>query len=163
VASRDSTGDLQVELTVRPTLAILPAVRSFVEQALSAVINDGGVAYRLAMATHELLENAFKYASRPQATLRVSVVRETRHVSISLTNESDPERIEDLRRQFLEMAASDPVTYYCDIMRRHARRRDVSRLGLARIQAEGQINLSLTTDGGVVTIKAEPRRIEVTS
>jgi hypothetical protein len=149
--------DLEVELSVSPTWAILPVVRNFVEQALSRSLQDTDLAYRLSMATHELFENAVKYASSGPATLRVSVDTFTRHAWIALSNQSDAAHIEDLEKQFAEMAtSSDPVNYYCEMMRRHSKRKDVSRLGLARIQAEGNMRLSLaTTAAGVVTIRAE--------
>jgi hypothetical protein len=151
----------EVELTVQPTWTILPAVQTFVELTLRSFIEDRDLAYRLAMATHELFENAVKYAAPTQATLRVCVGRSAGKVAwVALTNESDPEHIEDLRRQFAEMAATnDPAQYYGEMMRRYSRRKDVSRLGLARIEAEGLMRLSLSTEDGVVTIRADPRPV----
>jgi two-component sensor histidine kinase len=149
--------DLWVELSIRPTWSVLPLVRHFVEQSLSSFIDDGDLAYRLSMATHELFENAIKYATSPTATVRVSACGSVERVWISLSNDSDPEHIADLRQQFAEMAAAaDPMVYYCDMMRRYWQQTDVSRLGLARIQAEG-LRLSLSAEGSGVTIRAEPR------
>jgi hypothetical protein len=149
--------DLWVELSICPTWSVLPLVRHFVEQSLSSFIDDGDLAYRLSMATHELFENAIKYATSPSTTVRVSASGSIERVWVSLTNESDPHHIADLRQQFQEMAAAtDPMVYYCDMMRRYWQQTDVSRLGLARIQAEG-LRLSLTAEGSLVTIRAEPR------
>jgi two-component sensor histidine kinase len=151
-----SAQELQVDLTLRPTWDLIPAVRTFVEQALAPVIKDADLGYRLSMATHELLENAVKYATKPTATLSVSVGGGPHHATITLSNEADQAHIDDLHVLFAEMtAAADPIVYYCELMRRYAGQRHVSRLGLARIQAEGEMRLSLTTNAGRVTIKAE--------
>jgi hypothetical protein len=148
----------EVELTVPPTWTILPAVQAFVELALRSFIEDRDLAHRLSMAAHELFENAVKYGASSRATLRVRLGRAESEVWVALSNESDAEHIEDLRRQFAEMAATnDPAQYYGEMMRRYARRKDVSRLGLARIEAEGKMRLSLTTHEGRVTIRAVPR------
>jgi hypothetical protein len=150
--------ELQVDLTLRPTWDLIPAVRTFVEQALAPIIKDADLGYRLSMATHELLENAVKYAAKPTATLSVSVGGGPHHATITLTNEADQSHIDDLQVLFAEMtAASDPIVYYCELMRRYAGQRQISRLGLARIQAEGEMRLSLTTNDGRVTIRAEAR------
>jgi anti-sigma regulatory factor (Ser/Thr protein kinase) len=142
--------DLQVELTVRPTWSILPAVRTFVEQSLGPVLRDPDLAYRLSMATHELLENAVKYSSKPSAILRVSAGKGPGDTAITVTNETTEEHLAGLRQQFAEMSgAADPIGYYCELMRRYSRQHNVSRLGLARIQAEGEMLLSLTAEAGV--------------
>jgi anti-sigma regulatory factor (Ser/Thr protein kinase) len=151
--------DIEVELTLRPTWSILPVVRNFVEQALGRSIDDPDLAYRLSMATHELFENAVKYApAGARATLRLSVDVGQRQAWIAISNQSEPGHLANLRQQFAEMARStDPLLYYCEMMRRHSRQRDVSRLGLARIAAEGKMLLSLSVTDDLVTIRADSR------
>jgi anti-sigma regulatory factor (Ser/Thr protein kinase) len=153
--------DIEVELTLRPTWSILPVVRNFVEQALGRSIDDPDLAYRLSMATHELFENAVKYApAGGRATLRLSVDVGQRQAWIAISNQSEPGHLANLRQQFAEMARStDPLLYYCEMMRRHSRQRDVSRLGLARIAAEGKMLLSLSVTDDLVTIRADSRAL----
>jgi hypothetical protein len=76
-------------------------------------------------------------------------------VTLRLSNDTTPAHIDRLRRTFSEMdACLDPLAFYIELMRRNARRPDVSCLGLARILAEGEMSLGLSVDGPTTTIVA---------
>ncbi len=51
--------------------------------------------------------------------------------------------------------SSDPNLYYLDVIRRNARRTDGSGLGLARIHAEAEMEVSVKCQRGFVTVIAE--------
>jgi anti-sigma regulatory factor (Ser/Thr protein kinase) len=53
---------LVFQLEVSMGIYHLTAVRRFVAELMQSVVNDAALAARLAMATHELLENAVKYS-----------------------------------------------------------------------------------------------------
>jgi hypothetical protein len=70
----------------------------------------------------------------------------------------------DLKALFNEMRVSDPLVHYQTILRRNYRRKDGSGLGLARIQAEGEMVLTLEIEGDdqvrlCATAEFEGRRV----
>jgi hypothetical protein len=146
------------ELTFEPSFELVPDVRDFVESLYLRILNDADLSGRLAIATHELLENAVKYSSDGATSLRVEVVpdAEARAIMVQTRNRADDQHVATLRGYLDEMRASgDPTGYYYQRMRRAARDASVSQLGLARIQCEAEMQLSCTIEGDTVTIHAE--------
>jgi hypothetical protein len=149
---------LSFELTMDVEPRVVSVARRFIEESLERVVDDPDVNARVSMVAHELLENAAKYAMDRRARLQVSVsprgANELR-VLVQLTNRTSRDHLAKLRTRFAEMQASeDPFAYYFALMKRHAHDRDVSGLGLARIWAEGEMNLALETREDEVTIMA---------
>jgi hypothetical protein len=134
-------------------------VRRFVEETFEKLVGDPEAIFRVSMTAHELLENGAKYAAGRRALLRL--VMDERDggggsAQIAITNETTPEHIERLKVRISEIArAEDPFAFYQTLMRRSSKLRDESGLGLARIRAEGEMNLGLEIDGNTVTIIAK--------
>jgi hypothetical protein len=144
------------ELTFRPSVDLIPVVRRFVADFYIQVTNEDA-ASRLALATHELLENAAKYSSDGTAVLEVRVDAAARTVTIHIRNRATPERIRLLQECFDEIrAAPDASTLYAEMLRRTAVRETGSGgLGLARIWAESDMTIQLEVEGDLVEIHAE--------
>jgi hypothetical protein len=146
---------LQLRLDTDPVL--VSVTRRFIEEALRRFVTDRDLVSRVAMTAHELLENAAKYARDRNAELSVTLdsAGGKSQVVLRLCNDTTPLHIERLRQIFSELdACRDPLALYVDLMRRNARRPDVSGLGLARIVAEGEMTLGLSVDGRTATIVA---------
>lgn len=147
---------LQLRLDADPVL--VSVTRRFVEDALKRFVSDRDLVSRVAMTAHELLENAAKYARDRAAELTVTLDQAgggKGQVTLRLSNDTTPAHIDRLRQIFSEMdACRDPLALYVELMRRNARRPDVSGLGLARILAEGEMTLGLSVDGRTATIVA---------
>ena len=130
-------------------------VRRFVEESFENLIGDPDAVHRVSLAVHELLENAAKYSVGEQAGLTVRFEADGPSASIKLTNETTPEHIARLRACVGEIqAAAEPFAHYQKLMRKMVGADQESGLGLARIRAEGDLNLSLEIDGSMVTIVA---------
>jgi hypothetical protein len=107
------------------------------------------------VATHELLENACKYSCDGHTTLRIEVTEGRRRARILLSNTASPDRMADLHARFAEMATfADADAYYQAMMERSMKSEDGSGLGLARIRAEADMTLALTSDAGRLCIVA---------
>jgi hypothetical protein len=109
------------------------------------------------MAAHELLENAAKYASDGKARLQVDVSahQEDALVRVVVTNNAVREHIDQLAACFAEMQAeSDAMAHYFALMRRNAKNGSISRLGLARVRAEGEMEIAVDIDGETVKVVA---------
>jgi hypothetical protein len=152
------TSGLRLQLLMRASPPLVSVTRRFVEEAIEKYINDADLISRVAMAAHELLENAAKYAHQAAADLSLVLDRDGAggaHLTLRLSNPTSPHHLDRLKRLFAELDSSaDPLVLYVDLMRRNAHRREISGLGLARIRAEGEMALTLRVEGDTVTIVA---------
>jgi anti-sigma regulatory factor (Ser/Thr protein kinase) len=143
------------ELVFRPSVALITIVRRFVSEFYSRVVDDADVAGRLALATHELLENAAKYTTGGETSLNVDSDRENGAVTVRTRNRTDPTRIAVLRRSFEALSrTSDTASLYNTMLRRSAHQPQGSGLGLARIRTEGAMSLDLVVTDDLVEINA---------
>jgi hypothetical protein len=149
------------ELTFRPDLELVTDVRDFVESFYLRVLQDRDLSGRLAIATHELLENAVKYSLDGETSLRIEVVPardadDARAIAVRTRNRAREPHVATLLGYLDEMrAAADADAYYLQRMRRAMHDTDVSQLGLARVRCEAEMQLSCVVEGDTVTINAE--------
>jgi hypothetical protein len=145
------------ELRFRPSSNLITVVRGFVEDFYMKVMDDRDVASRLALATHELLENAAKYSTDGEASIQVQVQAETGTVYVRACNRAAPAQIDLLRKVFDEIrAAPDARELYSRMLKRTAVRASGSGgLGLARIWAESDMEIRLEVTEDYVAIHAE--------
>ena len=137
-------------------------VRRFVEESFEKLVGDPEAVFRVSLAVHELLENAAKYAIGDKTGLSVHFESNGSAARIRLTNQTTPEHIARLRACIDEIQGSaEPFVLYQTLMRRTFGVQEESGLGLARIRAEGELDLSLEIEGSMVTITASclPERI----
>jgi anti-sigma regulatory factor (Ser/Thr protein kinase) len=136
---------------------MVTSTRKFVADLLDSIRVDADATSRVALATHELLENTLRHSKDGYARLDV-VLDETQNgwrIVVRLRNRADADRIDDVRRRVESLAsAKDPMPVYLQLMLESAQREDGSGLGLARIRAEADMELSCDVDGEFVTIVA---------
>src|SRR5258708_485776 len=94
------------ELTFRPSVDLITIVRRFVADFYLKVTHDEDVASRLALATHELLENAAKYSTDGTAELAMGVDPREGTVTVRMSNRATPDQIRRLRACVDEIAAA---------------------------------------------------------
>lgn len=135
----------------------LTAIRRLVCEMAWNVVRDTELAARLALATHELLENALKYSLDPgrQVTLElcVDVQRNARVTVLNPSSERLYLTVRELLRQLNE--ALDPSAYYQRMIESSMQCSSGSGLGLARIRAEADMKLSCDFRGDVLSVRAE--------
>jgi len=144
---------LDFGLQLHPQPRMVSVVRRFVAESCEKMVGDPVAVHRVALAVHELLENAAKYAVGEKTGL---TVRFERHgANIRLTNQTTPEHVARLRACIESIqSAAEPFLHYQDLMRRSFGVVEESGLGLARIRAEAELKLSLEIRGNMVTIVA---------
>ncbi len=150
--------DAYCELSFSPNASLVPTVRRFVGEFYERVLGDAEVTSRLVVATHELLENAVRYSIDSQSSIRIGVKKEAgmTHVRIDTRNRTADGNRNELASLLDEMkAAGNRDTFYQTLLRRSAKRTDGSGLGLGRIHAESEMDLSCRLDGDVVHLRAE--------
>jgi hypothetical protein len=112
------------------------------------------------VATHELLENAVRYAVDGATHVRIDVHREDAGtlVTIDTRNRAGEANRNSLASVVDEISsAGDPQACYQALMRRSAKRSDGSGLGLGRIRAESDMAISYRIEGDTVHLRAEAR------
>jgi hypothetical protein len=149
------------ELRFQPTVALVSTVRRFVTDFYREQFLDADVSHKLAMATHEMLENTVHYSLDQRSELTISLHQASTQyiVTIRTRNRATIERLEKVKRALDEvLGAEDPDALYLQLVRRAAKRRDGgSGLGLGRIRAEADLALSYTIDGDTLVVTAEGR------
>lgn len=147
------------ELRFRPTVALVSTVRRFVSEFYRELLCDADLSHKLAMATHEMLENAVHYSIDQRSDLTISAKKESGCVLVTIRtrNRATTERLEKVRVALDEVVNADDVTgMYNRLVRRAAKRTDGgSGLGLGRIRAEADLALSYAIDGDTVSVTAE--------
>jgi hypothetical protein len=144
-----------IELNFRPNVALVAVVRRFVSEFYTRIVGDDDAVSRIALATHELLENAVRYASDGETRLRIEVdgAATGRRVHIRLCNHADPQHISAMREIVDALhATDDPKTYYNDLLKKAAKRLAGSGLGLARVAVESEMQLRYTIEQDRVTV-----------
>lgn len=131
-----------VDLTLVPNVDLISSIRLFVTRFYQPMLSADAVS-RVALATHELLENAMRYGDVPATEVRLRIeITESKSVVLQTWNTTDESHRQVVQRLFDEMnSAADPLIHYCVLMKRNARLAG-SGLGLARIRAEGEMDLT---------------------
>src|SRR5262249_39707998 len=116
-----------------PSVILTTVVRRFITDFYENVIDSEDSVSRLALATHELLENSVKYGM-PDETTTLSVDLDQREgtVTIRTSNRSVSPHLEALQRRFAEMhAAPNAFKHYQQLLATR-RARPASRASASR-------------------------------
>jgi hypothetical protein len=145
------------ELSFEKKPELVSVVRRFVSDFYDRTLADPDATSRVALATHELLENAVKYSRDGRARVRIELTGhgERVRVRIRTRNRAHPEDAAHIKRAIDEMRSMDANVYYLNLMRKNASRADGSGLGLARIHAEAEMAMSVACRNGTITVSAE--------
>ena len=149
-------GTAYFELNFRPNVQLVSVVRRFVTEFYQRLSSDPDGTSRVALATHELLENAVKYAKDGETTIRIEVEPTTpKVVRIVLRNRADESNIAAIREIIDGVdKAPNSLAFYQTLIAQKARKKQGSGLGLARICAEGEMKIRFEVEGDIAMIEA---------
>lgn len=149
-----------VDLSFSPSLQLVSMVREFVGRFYSQLNAGEEVVDRVSLATHELLENAVKYSLDGLTRVRIEYWPVTLggHIVLRTWNRPRPEDLTILQERMAELErATDPSSYYQQLLERASKRQDGSGLGLGRVWAEAEMTVRYALDEAQVCITAEAR------
>jgi len=147
----------QLRLDRPPSMRMIANSRLFIQELCDPVVGVDASS-RVAMVVHELLENLTKYADSGPVRVDVEVQLHQNHhlVRITSANLASPEQLAELELILKDIAtAPDPRGMYLNYITNSVERREGSRLGLARIRAEGEMDIRYSLAGNEITIYAE--------
>jgi len=146
----------QFELNFKPNFALVSVVRRFVTEFYQRFLSDPDGTSRVALATHELLENGVKYSKDGETKIRIEVVQSTpKVVRIVLRNRAEPGHIAAIREILDGVSrAEDATDFYHKLIVQKSKTKQGSGLGLARICAEGEMKLTYEVHDDTVVIEA---------
>jgi hypothetical protein len=155
------------ETSSEPALLRFPPVKSFVAVATdfvrvycAAVAPDADTLSRIALVAHEMAENVVKYSAGGLCTMEVSIrVPKTpgSAIELSLTtkNRATPEQLEKAESYLVQLEKAENAERFYDKCIAESVTRDVgSGLGLARIRAEGLMQIGHEVAGADISITA---------
>jgi hypothetical protein len=144
-----------VFLAFEPSQRFVSRIVQWVTDFCHLVLQDMDVVARLHLAVHELVENLVKYGVHASVSLDVELERigGVSLLRLRTSNCAAPERLAAAVRILEGLRdAKDPVAYYDRLVLESAPLEGVSGLGLARIRAEGDLDLDFKVDGDRLTI-----------
>jgi anti-sigma regulatory factor (Ser/Thr protein kinase) len=140
-------------LRMQPSWVVVDDIRHFVETFCASACPEASREEQLALATHELVQNAIANAATPDIELKLEVDRASDRISVSVSNHARADQIEVLRSRLDKTQSyANPLEGYVAAMRADPESR--GGIGLARIRFEAALDLALDVQGERVTIRA---------
>ncbi|SRR6266568_624205 len=140
-------------LRMVPVRVFVDEVRRFVQSFCACAGVGREREGQLALATHELIQNAITNGICEDIELRLAIDAAADQVEVSLTNTCAPGQAERLQVRLAKLQAEEPLAGYV-----HAMADDPKApggLGLARIRYEAQLELEVIESGDRLTVSAK--------
>lgn len=147
-------------MAFRPAHGLVQRAIAWLTEFSQLTVEDLDLSARIQIAVVELTENVFKYCR--EATAEVEAALEQRsdgvYLRVQTTNRAQSEDIERVAKLVRESRASEDARAYYDALILSISpvcEPGVSGLGLARIRAEGELELDYRVEGDALTISFE--------
>lgn len=155
---RQAMARAAVFLAFEPSSAFVQRVTRWLTDFCQLTLADLDMVARLRLAVSELVENVVKYGMQPNVSVEVELIERDGAAILRLgtRNRTSPEYLERAARLLSELKqADDPIAYYDALVLDSAPRAGMSGLGLARIRAEGELELDYKVEGDELWIWVE--------
>lgn len=140
-------------LSFRPNIKLVSTVRRFTDEFYRRLLGDTELSARLALATHEMLENAVAYATDGETAIRIEL--HDKKLVVKTWNRTTPDRLDAVRKMIDDInCTADADEFYQSQLVKTAKRTDGSGLGLARVRAEALMSLGYEFDRDQICILA---------
>jgi anti-sigma regulatory factor (Ser/Thr protein kinase) len=141
-------------LRMKPPWVFIDEIRRFVESFCSCSCEAQHREAQLALAVHELMQNAVPHAHEEEVDLVLEVDPSADRVEVAVTNRCSEAEFRTLQERVERMNREpDALRHYIEAMR-NAPKQARGGLGLARVRFEAQLEVSLSRSAGRVTVHA---------
>jgi hypothetical protein len=150
---------LEVRVAADPAMASF--TRRYLKEVLTRLAISDETNERLGMIVHELIENICKYTIGDKTSGRLSLhqIGNSGAFVVRSWNRTSSEHVGQIERLLgLRKQALNADQFYQTLMRRTAVQAAGSGLGLGRIMAEGQMDLTSSYSGGILCLTAKSAR-----
>jgi len=144
-----------MEVEFPPDWRVLRDLRSFVGKLVTSVVESDDLASRVSMVVTELAENAVKYSAAAATTVRLSVEPTANGIRCETENIATPSDIKQLEKTLKVVNTGDAMEAYANALTAIAEDDTSSRIGLARIRHEGQMEVRCVVAESTVRMIAE--------
>jgi len=146
---------LTVTMTAHSNSRVVAALSTLVSEFCRGLISDPSMISRFHMAAQELAENLIKYSVGHDLKLDAALMgpRDNAILRLRATNRSSPAQLDQVERRLAALVkASDATAHYDRLIRETVPCETGSGLGLARLRAEGELNVDYSISGDQLTI-----------
>jgi anti-sigma regulatory factor (Ser/Thr protein kinase) len=148
--------DFPIQLLVRmsPPWVFIDEIRRFTESFCACACPGQDREAQVALAVHELMQNAVPHSHGEEVELCLEVSREADTIAIRVTNRCSDDDYQELRERIERMNKEpDALAHYVRMMREHP---TTTRggLGLARVRFEAQLDINVRREAGRVIVEA---------
>jgi len=141
-------------LRMKPPWVFVDEIRRFVESFCACACPGQTREAQVALAVHELMQNAIPHAAGESVDLTLQVDPVADRIEIAVSNPATVEQFQELRGRLDRINGEpDPLQSYLRAMA-EAPMNQRGGLGLARVRFEAQLDLSITHDGNRITVLA---------
>ena len=141
-------------LKMKPPWVFVDEIRRFVESFCACACPGQGREAQLALAVHELMQNAIPHARGRHVDLVLEVEPAGEMVSVRVSNPCTEEEFDALSKRIAQMNAEpDALKHYLRVLKESPARKR-GGIGLARIRFEAQLEISMKREGERVTVQA---------
>lgn len=145
---------MQLNLRMKPVWAFVDDLRKFSEVFCACACPDADRETAIALAVHELVQNAIQNGSGPEIELVLEVASERNRIEVAVTNACTDEAYAKLAAIVERMNLEpDPLQWYVRSMKENPNSRR-GGLGLARVRFESQLEIGLRRAPGGATVRA---------
>jgi hypothetical protein len=139
-----------VLMRFRPAWAYIDGIREFGRFFCETTFGTPELAERARVILQETLENAVKYSTNgADAELELSISADAQRIEFSVSSTPDPEHMANLKSELTSITQLAPEeAYLAAFVRAAGDPESASRIGLARIRYEGNVELSLSEESG---------------
>jgi anti-sigma regulatory factor (Ser/Thr protein kinase) len=151
------TTPVYLTLRMKPPWVFIDEIRRFVESFCACAYTGHNREAQLALAVHELMQNAVPHSHDEEVELTLEVEPSADRVAVAVTNTATEQEYRTLADRLEKMYREpDALRHYVQTMSETPTAQR-GGLGLARVRFESQLELSVSRAGGRVTVHAAGR------
>jgi len=153
----EASRPIYLMLRMKPPWVFVDEIRRFVESFCACACPGQTREAQVALAVHELMQNAIPHAAGESVDLTLQVDPSSDKIEIAVSNPASAEQFAEVKARLDRINGEpDPLQSYLRAMA-EAPMNQRGGLGLARVRFESQLDLTISREGNRITVLARGR------